>query len=113
MESTREKVVITGVSGFLGSWVLKKFVEQGQFSIRGTVRDPNNEKKIAPLRECIGEEEFKNIELVAADLLDDASIDKAIEGCQYVVHTASPFPDSQPKDEDKLIKPALEGTLSV
>ena len=113
MENTQEKVVITGVSGFLGSWVLKKFVEQGQFSIRGTVRDPNNEKKVAPLREFIGAEEFKNVELVAADLLDDASMDKAIEGCQYVVHTASPFFEAQPKDEEKVIKPAVEGTLSV
>jgi len=30
-----------------------------------------------------------------------------------VVHTASPFPDNQPKDENVLIKPAVEGTLAV
>lgn len=37
----------------------------------------------------------------------------AIEGCEYVVHTASPFPLVEPKDENELIKPAVDGTLAV
>ena len=37
----------------------------------------------------------------------------AIEGCDYVVHTASPFPDDIPKDENVLIRPAVDGTLAV
>jgi dihydroflavonol-4-reductase len=45
--------------------------------------------------------------------LDAESIDKAVEGCSYVVHTASPIPIKQPDDEELLIKPAVEGTLSV
>lgn len=38
---------------------------------------------------------------------------KAIEGSTYVVHTASPFPIIEPKDEQTLIKPAVDGTLAV
>jgi len=53
------------------------------------------------------------LELVEADLMDENSIMQAIEGSDYVVHTASPFPIVQPKDEDELIKPAVNGTLSV
>ncbi len=41
------------------------------------------------------------------------SLATAIEGCDYVVHTASPFPDNNPKDENVLIKPAVEGTMAV
>ena len=37
----------------------------------------------------------------------------AIEGCDYVLHVASPFPPKQPKDPDELIAPAREGTLRV
>ena len=37
----------------------------------------------------------------------------AIEGCDYVVHTPSPFPDDIPKDENVLIRPAVDGTLAV
>ena len=38
---------------------------------------------------------------------------QAIEGSTYIVHTASPFPIEEPKDENVLIKPAVEGTLAV
>lgn len=36
-----------------------------------------------------------------------------MEGCDYVVHTASPFPLKTPTNENDLIKPAVEGTLAV
>jgi len=114
MEKDNPKVCITGTSGYLGSWVLKKFMDcqDPKFDIRGTVRDPSNKEKIQPLQESLGEE-FDNVELVAADLTDAASVDKAIEGCDYVIHTASPFPSKQPKNENDLIRPAVEGTKAV
>jgi nucleoside-diphosphate-sugar epimerase len=40
-------------------------------------------------------------------------LDKAIEGCSYVVHTASPLPIGIPEDENVVVKPAVEGTLAV
>jgi nucleoside-diphosphate-sugar epimerase len=36
-----------------------------------------------------------------------------VKDCKYVLHVASPFPLATPSDPDDLIKPALEGTLSV
>ena len=51
--------------------------------------------------------------MVEADLLDEESLDRAIQGMDYVVHTASPFPGENPKDENVIIKPAVEGTLAV
>mmetsp|Transcript_6783 Transcript_6783/g.5931 ORF Transcript_6783/g.5931 Transcript_6783/m.5931 type:complete len:349 (-) Transcript_6783:48-1094(-) len=110
MESS--KVCITGISGYLGAWVLKTYLDDGTYQIRGTVRDPTNEKKIKPLKESLGES-FDQVELVSADLTDPESIDKAIEGCDYVVHTASPFPAKPPKRENDLLKPAVEGTKAV
>ena len=38
---------------------------------------------------------------------------RAVDGCDYVIHAASPFPLAQPKNEDELIRPAREGTLNV
>ena len=38
---------------------------------------------------------------------------KAAEGCDFIVHTASPFPSSIPKDPMVLVKPAVEGTLAI
>ena len=34
-------------------------------------------------------------------------------GCEDVLHVASPYPLAQPKDENDLIKPAVEGTERV
>ena len=57
-------VVITGISGFLGGQVALQHIQDGGYRIRGTVRDLNNQKKIAPLREAFGDDIFNQIELV-------------------------------------------------
>lgn len=80
--------------------------------MRGTVRDPTNEAKLAPLKKAFGDK-YSKLEIVKADLLDAESIDKAVEGCDYVIHVASPFPLTNPTDENELIKPAVDGTLNV
>ena len=112
VESSKKKVVITGITGFLGSHVCDYFLKDGSFDVRGTVRDKNNENKLAPLRKAFGEN-FNKLELVEADLLKPETIDEAIKGCDYVIHTASPFPIEEPKDENVLIRPAVEGTLAA
>jgi nucleoside-diphosphate-sugar epimerase len=113
VESSRQKVVITGISGFLGSYVCDTFLRDGRFNVRGTVRDAKNERKVGPLRKAFGDL-FNELELFEADLMNPESLDKAIEGCDYVVHTASPVPNTgEPKDENVLIRPAVDGTLAV
>ena len=80
--------------------------------MRGTVRDPTNDKKIAPLKEAFGEH-FDNLELVKADLLDQPSMHAACEDVTYILHVASPFPIAQPKDKHETIGPAVNGTLYI
>jgi dihydroflavonol-4-reductase len=45
--------------------------------------------------------------------LKDEGWREAVDGCEYVIHVASPFPAEQPKDENELIIPARDGTLRV
>jgi dihydroflavonol-4-reductase len=52
-----------------------------------------------------------NLEYVELDLLKDEGWDDAVQGCDFVMHVASPFISRIPKDENELIKPAVEGTL--
>jgi hypothetical protein len=47
--------------------------------------------KLAPLRSAFGDKLFSQLELCEAELLDKESITNAVKGCDYVVHTASPF----------------------
>jgi nucleoside-diphosphate-sugar epimerase len=45
--------------------------------------------------------------------MSDAGWPAAVAGCEYVLHIASPFPSTVPKDENELIVPAREGALRV
>lgn len=112
MQSEKPLLLITGINGFIGSWTTLRAVETGEYRIRGTVRDKDNEKKMATLREALGDA-YDKIEFVNADLTDKKSLAAAAKGVDYVLHMASPFPATSPKNEDDVIKPAVEGTLGI
>ena len=76
--------------------------------MRGTTRNLEN----ASLKGLPGAKE--RLELVKLDLLGPAEeFEKAVEGADFVLHTASPFPGSKPKDEMDLINPAVQGTTKM
>ena len=107
-------VCITGITGFIGSIVTRTFLTNAAkdgFTIRGTVRDKTNAKRLQPLKDAFGDL-FNQLELVNADLNNEASLDEALKGATYLIHTASPFTIDEPKDPQKeLIDPAVNGTL--
>ena len=88
-------VVITGVSGYLGSQTCLEFLKTGNYRVRGTVRSTSNAAKIDPLKAGFGEY-FDQLELVEADLLNEESMINACAGSTYVVHTASPYSPHTP-----------------
>jgi nucleoside-diphosphate-sugar epimerase len=47
----------------------------------------------------------------AANLTADEGWDAAVEGCEYVLHVASPLGVAEPKDPNELIVPARDGAL--
>mmetsp|Transcript_22434 Transcript_22434/g.37523 ORF Transcript_22434/g.37523 Transcript_22434/m.37523 type:complete len:377 (-) Transcript_22434:362-1492(-) len=104
-------VLVTGVSGFIASWVAHGALKLG-YRVRGTVRSLSNENKVKHLRDLYPGSKY-SIELVEADLMNSESWTKAVEGCDYILHVASPFPLDEPKDPQEVIQPAVEGTLNV
>mmetsp|Transcript_42555 Transcript_42555/g.56161 ORF Transcript_42555/g.56161 Transcript_42555/m.56161 type:complete len:347 (+) Transcript_42555:23-1063(+) len=104
-------VTITGISGYLGSHVCKLYLESDKYKVRGTVRNKDDEAKMADLKEAFGEALFAKLELRNADLMNAESLMSAIEGSDYVVHVASPFFFSG--DRDSLVGPAVNGTTAV
>ena len=106
-----ETVLVTGGSGFLGSWCLVELLRRG-YRVRTTVRDLSREPEVRAMlapEVDVGD----RLSVLAADLMSDAGWDEAIEGCDYVLHVASPFPPQQPDDPDELIVPARDGALRV
>jgi len=115
MEGENDKpiVTITGITGFLGSRVCHEFLLDGGYQVRGTVRDKNNMEKLDPLKKAFGEELFAQIDLREANLTDDVSMEKAMEGTHYIVHTASPVPGMKKATEAEVVGPAVQGTMSA
>lgn len=104
-------LLVTGATGYVGSWVTKGLLEAGA-TVHAAVRDPRNAAKVAHL-ETAAAGSPGHLRLFAADLLQEGSYDRAMEGCATVIHTASPFSRSVSDPRRELIAPALEGTRNV
>ncbi|KAL2318760.1 hypothetical protein Fmac_032636 [Flemingia macrophylla] len=110
MGSTSETVCVTGAAGFIGSWLIMRLLERG-YTVRATVRDPANMKKVKHLLDL--PEAKTNLSLWKADLAHEGSFDEAIKGCTGVFHVATPM-DFESKDpENEVIKPTINGLLDI
>ncbi|XP_020549204.1 cinnamoyl-CoA reductase 1-like [Sesamum indicum] len=98
-------VCVTGAGGFIASWLVKLLLEKG-YTVRGTVRNPEDPKN-SHLRELEGADE--RLILYKADLNDYESLREAINGCDGVFHTASPVTD----DPEQMVEPAVNGAKNV
>ena len=105
-------VLVTGGSGFIGSYCILQLLAAGH-QVRTTVRNLKREGDVRAMLKQGGAEAGDRLCFVAADLENDAGWPEAVRGCEYVLHVASPFPATVPKDENELIVPAREGTLRV
>lgn len=74
------KVFLTGATGFIGGNLARELVRQG-YDVRALVRKGSNLKSIEGI----------NLELVTGDLLDKASLEKGMEGCEVLFHTAAMY----------------------
>ncbi|MDA9980147.1 NAD-dependent epimerase/dehydratase family protein, partial [Yoonia sp.] len=81
---------------------------------RGTVRDLGRGAEVTEaVRPQLSDDSDLTVRLtfVALDLTEDAGWTDAMNGVDVLMHTASPFPLDQPKHEDDLIRPAVDGAM--
>lgn len=109
-----DTILLTGISGFIAKYVALLALQRG-YAVKGTLRSMSRADEVrAALRLHLADPAvLTRLTFVTADLGNDAGWDAAMEGVSAVLHTASPFPMTQPKDENALIGPAREGTLRV
>jgi dihydroflavonol-4-reductase len=106
-----DTVLVTGASGFIAGHIIEDLLRHG-YAVRGTVRDVTRTDKLAHLTALAGELGGR-VDFVAARLDADEGWAEAVAGCTYVLHVASPNPPAVPRDENEVIRPAVEGTLRV
>ncbi len=96
----------------MASWIIKMLLEEG-INVNAAVRDPSDAQKVEHLL-ALAKASAGKLKLFKADLLDFGSFDEPMQGCELVMHTASPFFITGAKNpEEELIRPAKEGTRNV
>ncbi|KAK4842041.1 hypothetical protein QYF36_014786 [Acer negundo] len=110
MSGEGKVVCVTGASGYIASWLVKLLLEHG-YTVRATVRDPDDPKKTQHLLSLDGAKE--RLDIFKASLSEEGSFDSAIDGCEGVFHTASPVVFSTNDPQADIVDAAVNGTLNV
>ncbi|MFJ9778926.1 SDR family oxidoreductase [Amycolatopsis sp. NPDC101161] len=106
------EVLVTGGSGYIGSWCVLALLADGH-TVRTTVRDLKKEPAMRAMLHAGGAPGDAKLSVLRADLQEDAGWREAVEGCDYVLHVASPTLTSVPKNDDEMVVPARDGVLRV
>jgi nucleoside-diphosphate-sugar epimerase len=104
-------VLLTGISGFVAKHVMLTLLERG-YDVRGTVRSPSKIGAVEAVARKAGFDPAR-VRCVTGDLTSDEGWTAAAAGCSAVIHTASPFPISSPKDQKAFVPQARDGTIRV
>ena len=103
-------VCVTGAAGFVAAHIVRTLLARG-YRVRGTVRHPERAADLGFLTGLPGAAE--RLELVKGELLDARGWDAAVAGCDYVMHTASPYQIDVADPQRDLVDPAVRGTRHV
>ena len=104
-------ILVTGATGYVAGWLVKRLLEEGM-TVHAAVRDPQKEEKVHHLN-GIAKNSNGTIKYFKSDLLNEGSYAEAMQGCELVFHTASPFTSEYDDPQKELIEPAVKGTANV
>ncbi|KZT19607.1 NAD(P)-binding protein [Neolentinus lepideus HHB14362 ss-1] len=101
-------ILVTGATGFIGSWVTKTLLEKG-YAVRAAAR---TSEKGGYLRDLFKDHADKFEIVVVPDISKPHAYDEALEGVAGIVHAAGVASFSG-DDASKVLGPAVEGTAGL
>ena len=104
-------IMLTGATGYLGGQIAKNLLDKGH-TLHAPIRNPENKEKTRYLDE-VAAKSSGEIRYFKANLLDNGSYAEAMQGCELVIHSASPFTLTIKDAQKDLVDPALKGTENV
>ena len=101
-----DKVLVTGATGYIGLHCIHQLLNQG-YAVNGSIRSPERKEEIF---EALQKHNTptENLNLFTFNLTEDDGWDEGMEGCDYLLHVASPIA-LENHDEDFFVKPAVAG----
>ncbi|KAK6162495.1 hypothetical protein DH2020_002336 [Rehmannia glutinosa] len=98
VDNKKGRVCVTGGTGFLGSWTIKRLLEDGYYVNTTTRIDPGASERL---------------QIFNADLDKPETFAVAIEGCTGVFHMAHPLDFAEKEEEDVKIKRVTTGLQGI
>lgn len=107
-------VLVTGGSGFIGTYVILALLSAG-YTVKTTIRNLSREAEVRSylINGGATTSQLERLSFTAASLDSNNGWAEAVKGCTYVHHVASPLPAVLPKNEDEILIPARDGTVRV
>ena len=101
-----DKVLVTGATGYIGLHCIHQLLNQG-YAVNGSIRSPERKEEIFEALKNHNTS-TENLNLFTFNLTEDDGWDEGMEGCDYLLHVASPIA-LENHDEDFFVKPAVAG----
>ena len=101
-----EKVLVTGATGYIGLHCIQQLLDQG-YAVNGSLRSLERKDEIFESLK-FNNTSTEHLKLFSFNLNEDEGWDDGMEGCDYLIHVASPIALER-KSEDFFVKPAVAG----
>lgn len=107
-------ILLTGATGFLGSHVLYKLLQNGE-KVRATKRATSSLENVKRVFRFYGEDKIallEKVEWIDADLLDVFAVEDAVKGMDEIYHCAAVV-SFNPKDKEAMLQINARGTENL
>ncbi|KAG8476477.1 hypothetical protein CXB51_033370 [Gossypium anomalum] len=109
-QATSKVCCVTGGSGYLGSWLVKKLLHKG-YTVHATLRNLDDKSKVGFLKSLPGA--HTKLVLFQADIYNPDEFKNAVQGCEYVFHVATAKQTADTQSSQEIIEATVSGVRCI